>query len=231
MNPKEYVYCALDFSDLNKTINFTNKIYKHVGGVKIGLEFFVKYGLEGVIKIKNFGIPIFLDLKLNDIPNTVKKATENLISLNPKFLTVHLNGGSNMIKEVCKIKKKVKILGVSLLTSLDQKDLIQMGVGINFSDFVLKLTNIGVKSGIDGIVSSPNEVKKLSNKFKKKLIYVTPGIRLDEKNDDQKRVSSPGEAIKNGSSIIVIGRPITMSRQPIKVINKIKDSIRDKIEG
>ena len=118
-----------------------------------------------------------------------------------------------------------------MLTSLDQKDLIQMGVGINFSDFVLKLTNIGVKSGIDGIVSSPNEVKKLSNKFKKKLIYVTPGIRLDEKNDDQKRVSSPGEAIKNGSSIIVIGRPITMSRQPIKVINKIKDSIRDKIEG
>ena len=118
MKPKDYVFCALDFSDLDETLNFANKIYKDIGGLKVGLELFVKYGIEGVLKIQKFGIPIFLDLKFNDIPNTVKKSVENVLKIKPDLMTIHLTGGSKMINEVCKIKGNTKIIGVSLLIVL-----------------------------------------------------------------------------------------------------------------
>ena len=232
MKLKNYVYCALDFSDLNQTLNFTDKIFKHVGGVKVGLEFFVKYGIEGVLKIKNFGIPIFLDLKLHDIPNTVKNTTENILKIQPHLLTIHLTGGSEMIKQVCSIKADTKIIGVTMLTSLDRNDLKACGVEIPESKFVENLTNLGFKSGIDGIVSSPLELTKLKKKFGNSLIYVTPGIRLNEnKKNDQKRVSSPGQAVVNGSSLLVIGRPITNSPNPIKSIEEILGNIRESLES
>jgi len=218
MKLKNYVYCALDFSDLNQTLNFTDKISKHIGGLKIGLEFFVKYGIEGVLKIKRFGVPIFLDLKLHDIPNTVKNTTENIIKIKPHLLTIHLTGGSEMIKQVCRIKRDTKIIGVTMLTSLDKN--------------VENLTNLGLESGIDGIVSSPLELTKLKKKFGNELIYVTPGIRLNEDNkNDQKRVSLPGQAVIDGSSLLVVGRPITMSPNPVKSIEEILENIRESLEG
>ena len=128
MNFKNKIFCALDFSELEQTIQFTNKIKNHIGGIKIGLEFFCKNGPAGVERLKEFELPIFLDLKLHDIPNTVTKAFKNLISLSPDYLTVHLNGGKTMIKELIKYKKKTKLIDVSLLTSLDHKDLKESGV-------------------------------------------------------------------------------------------------------
>ena len=106
MNFKNKIFCALDFSELEQTIQFTNKIKNHIGGIKIGLEFFCKNGPAGVERLKEFDLPIFLDLKLHDIPNTVTKAFKNLISLSPDYLTVHLNGGKRMIEELIKYKKK-----------------------------------------------------------------------------------------------------------------------------
>ena len=230
MKPKDYVFCALDFSDLDETLNFANKIYKDIGGLKVGLELFVKYGIEGVLKIQKFGIPIFLDLKFNDIPNTVKKSVENVLKIEPDLMTIHLTGGSKMINEVCKIKGNTKIIGVSLLTSLDQNDLDNFGLKIPQSQFVHNLSVMGVSSGIDGLVCSPLEVQNLRTKFGNKLIYVTPGIRFNKDNkNDQKRISSPGSAVLSGSSLLVIGRPITESSNPTKIVKKIIKDISEKI--
>ena len=108
MKHKDKIYCALDFTNLITALRFVEKISSHIGGIKVGLEFFMKNGFDGVKKISESGLPIFLDLKLNDIPNTVKKAAENLFELSPEFLSVHINGGIEMLREIISIKKKNK---------------------------------------------------------------------------------------------------------------------------
>lgn len=224
---KKKIFCALDFSDIDQTINFTKIIQPHIGGIKLGLEFFCKNGPEGVEKLKKFELPIFLDLKLHDIPNTVTKAVKNIIKLSPEYLTVHLSGGRKMIEELVEVKKTTKIIGVSMLTSLDKNDLKDFGISCTEELYIENLMKVGVSSKIDGIVTSANEVKKLKEKFNK-LIYVTPGLRLpDENSEDQKRIATPGKAIKNGSSILVIGRTITNSNDPISSIKKIVRNIEN----
>ena len=227
MNTKRFIFCALDFTDLKKTLDFTEIIKNNVGGIKLGLEFFSKNGPQGVEKMKKFGLPIFLDLKLHDIPNTVKQSLKNVLSLEPEFLTVHLSGGYKMIEVLQDIKKQTKIIGVSLLTSLDNEDLKNMGINLKSNEFVEHLVKIGVNAGIDGIVSSAQEVDNLKKKFND-LIFVTPGIRLSsDKTDDQKRTKSPRSAIASGSDLLVIGRPITESKNPVSSINEIINNIEN----
>ena len=227
MNTKSFIFCALDFTDLRKTLDFTEIIKNNVGGIKLGLEFFSKNGPQGVEKIKKFGLPIFLDLKLHDIPNTVKQSLKNVLSLEPDYLTVHLSGGYRMIEILQDIKKQTKIIGVSLLTSLDSEDLKNMGINLDSGEFVENLVKIGVNAGIDGIVSSAQEVGNLKKKFND-LIFVTPGIRLSsDKTDDQKRIDSPRSAIASGSDLLVIGRPITESKNPVNSINEIINNIEN----
>ena len=227
MNTKRFIFCALDFTDLKKTLDFTEIIKNDVGGIKLGLEFFSKNGPQGVEKMKKFGLPIFLDLKLHDIPNTVKQSLKNVLSLEPDFLTVHLSGGYRMIEVLQDIKKQTKIIGVSLLTSLDNEDLKNMGINLKSNEFVEHLVKIGVNAGIDGIVSSAQEVDNLKKKFND-LIFVTPGIRLSsDKTDDQKRTKSPRSAIASGSDLLVIGRPITESKNPVNSINEIINNIEN----
>ena len=227
MNTKRFIFCALDFTDLKKTLDFTEIIKNNVGGIKLGLEFFSKNGPQGVEKMKKFGLPIFLDLKLHDIPNTVKQSLKNVLSLEPDFLTVHLSGGYRMIEALQDIKKQTKIIGVSLLTSLDNEDLKNMGINLKSNEFVEHLVKIGVNAGIDGIVSSAQEVDNLKKKFND-LIFVTPGIRLSsDKTDDQKRTKSPRSAIASGSDLLVIGRPITKSKNPVISINQIINNIEN----
>ena len=227
MNTKRFIFCALDFTDLKKTLDFTEIIKNNIGGVKLGLEFFSKNGPQGVEKMKKFGLPIFLDLKLHDIPNTVKQSLKNVLSLEPDFLTVHLSGGYRMIEVLQDIKKQTKIIGVSLLTSLDNEDLKNMGINLKSNEFVEHLLKIGVNAGIDGIVSSAQEVDNLKKKFND-LIFVTPGIRLSsDKTDDQKRTKSPRSAIASGSDLLVIGRPITESKNPVSSINEIINNIEN----
>ena len=227
MEKKKLIFCALDFTNLQESINFTNKIKNHIGGIKLGLEFFTKNGPDGVEKIKKIGLPIFLDLKFHDIPNTVKQSIKNVLDLSPDYITVHLSGGYQMIKELNDIKRKTKIIGVSMLTSLDDKDLKNMGVNFGKQNFINNLVKIGEKAGIDGIVCSPKEVEYLKKSYKN-LIFVTPGIRLPSENkDDQKRVESPKFAVKAGSDILVIGRSITKSKNPLNTLKKIVQNIND----
>ncbi len=227
MNTKRFIFCALDFTDLKKTLDFTEIIKNNIGGIKLGLEFFSKNGPQGVEKMKKFGLPIFLDLKLHDIPNTVKQSLKNVLSLEPDFLTVHLSGGYRMIEVLQDIKKQTKIIGVSLLTSLDNEDLKNMGINLKSNEFVEHLVKIGVNAGIDGIVSSAQEVDNLKKKFND-LLFVTPGIRLySDKTDDQKRTKSPKSAIASGSDLLVIGRPITESKNPVNSINEIINNIEN----
>ena len=225
METKKYIFCALDFSDLNQSILFTKKIKNHIGGIKLGLEFFTKNGPKGVEKIKEIGLPVFLDLKLHDIPNTVKQSLKNVLDLSPNYVTVHLSGGYKMLEELKDIKKDTKIIGVSMLTSLDDEDLKKMGYNIGQKIFIENLVKSGVEAGIDGIVSSPREVKELKKNYKN-LIFVTPGIRLPSNSrDDQQRMESPRFAVKSGSNILVIGRPITTSKDPLNSIKKIIENI------
>lgn len=230
---KEKLFCAIDLSNLDDSKKFISVIENYVGGLKIGLEFFCKNGPEGVLEIKKFGLPIFLDLKLKDIPNTIKRAATNLMELKPNYLSVHLTGGSKMISEIVSIKNETKILGVSMLTSLDENDLKEFGLKINSKEYVENLAKLGIKSGIDGIVSSAQELSYLKQKINKKnFFYVTPGVRLPNDNsNDQKRIITPGQAIKSGASIIIVGRTVTDSRKPIEAIKEIYNDIEVQLES
>ena len=232
MSFKNKIFCALDFSELEQTLRFTNKIKNHIGGIKIGLEFFSSNGPAGFLEIKKLGIPIFLDLKLKDIPNTVKKSAQNLINLKPDYLSIHLSGGLKMVEEVVSIKNNTKILGVSMLTSLDNSDLKSFGYNLSNLDYVENLAKIGEKAGIDGLVSSAEEIPHLKRCLNNtNMLFVTPGIRLNKnKINDQKRINSPGQAIKNGSKMLIIGRSITQSDNPINSIQYILQDIEKHYE-
>ncbi len=233
MNFKDLIFCAIDFTDIEASKRFISKISNYIGGIKLGLEFFSKNGPQGVLEIKRIGLPIFLDMKLKDIPNTVKQSAKNLIQLNPEYLSVHLSGGYEMLKELVSIKKNTKILGVSMLTSLDNQDLKSFGYMLGDLEYVENLAKIGEKAGIDGLVSSAHEVPYLKEKLKnKKLLYVTPGIRLKgNSSNDQKRIITPSEAVKLGSSMLIIGRSITQSDDPIRSIKKIIKDIEVNFES
>ena len=232
MNPRNFIYCAIDFSDLEQSKKLISKIQKYIGGIKIGLEFFTKNGPTGFLEIQKLGIPIFLDLKLKDIPNTVKKSAQNLIDLKPDFLSIHLSGGLRMVKEVVSIKNNTKILGISMLTSLDNADLKSFGYNSSNLDYVKNLAKIGEKAGIDGLVSSALEIPHLKNNLNNtKMLFVTPGIRFSNNNkNDQKRIISPGQAIDNGSNMLIIGRSITQSSDPINSIKSILQDIEKHYE-
>ena len=227
LSSKNKIFCALDFTELKQTCEFVERIKENVGGIKVGLEFFFKNGIKGVESLKKYNLPIFLDLKLNDIPNTVSRAARNLLELEPEYLTAHLNGGIDMIRSLVDIKLKTKIIGVSLLTSLNDNDLKKFGLKISSKSYVEKLSKIGYEGGVDGMVSSSIEVKDLKNKMPKDFIFVTPGIQLSDTNNDQKRTSSPLEAIKNGSSILIIGRAITNSSNPNQTLKKIISQLEE----
>ena len=232
MNFRNFIFCAIDFSDLEKSKKFISKIQKYIGGIKIGLEFFTKNGPLGFLEIQKLGIPIFLDLKLKDIPNTVKKSAQNLIDLKPDYLSIHLSGGVRMVKEVVSIKNNTKILGISMLTSLDNADLKSFGYNFSNLDYVKNLAKIGEKAGIDGLVSSAHEIPHLKKNLNNtKILFVTPGIRFsNNKKNDQKRINSPSQAINNGSNMLIIGRSITQSSDPISSIKSILQDIEKHYE-
>ena len=193
-------------------------------------KLFLKYSAFKLLELLSSSLFIF-DFKTLLTPAMFIPLSliRNLINLSPAYLTVHLNGGKRMIEGLIEYKKKTKLIGVSMLTSLDQNDLKKSGILCDEMSYVEKLVKIGASSGIDGVVSSPKEVKLLRKKFKK-LIIITPGIRLpDDDKNDQKRIETPGKAIKNGSSLLIIGRTITKSINPISSIEKIIQNIENAI--
>ena len=227
-NLKRSLFCALDFKDPEDAHKLIEKVKEYIDGVKVGLEFFVANGPVEVIKLKKYGLPIFLDLKLHDIPNTVSEAVKSVMKIKPDLLSVHISGGSQMLKEVNSLKKRPKIIGISLLTSLEKQDLKQMGINLSPENYVKKLANIAIKLKLDGIVSSALEAKLIRSICPKKFIIITPGIRLGNNNlADQKRIATPRQAIENGASTLIVGRPIIKSKNPGIVAKKIKNIIEN----
>ena len=222
------IFVAIDTNKIKRAHQIVNQTHKYVYGFKFGLEFFCsKGGREAIKKFKNKNVKIFLDLKKMDISNTVYKAIKSLKDINPDYLTIHTSGGILMMKAAKKaqseINKKLKILGVTILTSLTNKDLKQMGLNTNVETQVQKLARLAKKAKIHGIVCSAHEIKKV-RKISKNFEIIVPGIRISNKVQDQKRVMTPKEALQQGASYLVIGRDITqgnIKKNIIKIVNSL----------
>ena len=216
------IFVAIDTPDLARAIAIAEAVRSHAGGVKLGLEFFSAQGPAGVRRISELGLPIFLDLKLHDIPNTVAKAVEALAELEPAILTVHANGGHEMLLAAKQAAPSAtKVVAVTLLTSLDAADLGDLGIERSPADQVARLAWIARDAGVDGIVCSGAEVAQAKAAWPNGF-FVVPGIRPAGADvGDQKRVVTPASALDDGASVLVIGRPITGAADPARAIMDI----------
>ncbi|MEC7835336.1 MAG: orotidine-5'-phosphate decarboxylase [Pseudomonadota bacterium] len=230
-NISQKIICALDTSNFLVAQKITRKLRNHLGGIKVGKEFFTAHGPDGIKKISKEGLPIFLDLKFHDIPNTVAKAISNIVRLKPSMITIHATGGAEMIKAAVRANKIIAkknnikrpyILAVTVLTSLDKSDMVSLGSEKNIQTLTLRLAKLAKRNGADGIICSPKELKILRFKLGKNFKIVVPGIRPNrKKNDDQKRTMTPKQALDLGADFVVIGRPITESDNPLLAVKKI----------
>jgi orotidine-5'-phosphate decarboxylase len=209
------IYVALDTPDFDRAKSLAENVRNHVGGIKLGLEFFNANGRAGVRDMAKLGLPIFLDLKLHDIPNTVGKAVQALRPLNPAILTVHAAGGRAMMEDAkAAAPSGTKVVAVTVLTSLDANDLTASGIVGSTHDQVSRLTLLAKEAGLDGVVCSGEEVAAAKALWPKGF-FVVPGVRpADGASGDQKRVVTPRQALDRGASVLVIGRPITQARDP-----------------
>lgn len=209
------IFVAIDTPDLERAKAIATSVKGHVGGIKLGLEFFSANGRAGVREMASLGLPIFLDLKLHDIPNTVAKAVQALRPLKPAILTVHAAGGRAMMEDAkAAAPEGTKVVAVTVLTSLDGSDLESIGLDSDPHIQVERLTRLAKEAGLDGVVCSGNEVKA-ARKLWRKGFFVVPGVRpADGQAGDQKRVVTPRAALDAGASILVIGRPITQAKNP-----------------
>ena len=229
MKGNSQVILALDSSDIPSTMEMIEKTKDYIGVYKLGLEFYLAQGKEGVKEIQRrfSGIEIFLDLKLHDISNTIAGACRSIADLSPRFLTVHASGGSKMIVAASSSLPKVEITAVTILTSLDQEALLAMGFKEKIEDLTLALAKNAVNSGAKAIVSSPQEVSFLRKRLGKAVTLITPGVRpLGAERDDQERVMTPRQAIEAGADFVVIGRPITKATDPKQAAGAITASLR-----
>ncbi|MCU6452891.1 orotidine-5'-phosphate decarboxylase [Sphingomonas sp. A2-49] len=209
------IYVAIDTPDIARAKAIATRTRAHIGGIKLGLEFFCAHGQPGVREMAELGLPIFLDLKLHDIPNTVAKAVQALSPIEPAILTVHASGGRAMLEDAkAAAPVHTRVVAVTMLTSLDASDLAATGIGGSAHDQVLRLTDLAHEAGIDGIVCSGAEVAAARAAWPKGF-FVVPGVRpADGPAGDQKRVVTPRAALDAGASILVIGRPITLADDP-----------------
>ena len=225
------IYVSIDTTDVAVAQALAKSLSHTVGGIKLGLEFFVAQGPAGIRQVAQGGLPLFLDLKLHDIPNTVAGAMRGVVDLAPDIVTIHASGGSEMIRaavdsaylEAEKLNvKPPRIIAVTVLTSLDQTALTRMGVTRPVVAQVVELAQMAVEAGADGLVCSPQEVAAIRAALGPKPLLVVPGIRpAGAALGDQKRVMSPAEAMAAGSDILVIGRPITQSPDPVEAAQAI----------
>ena len=220
------IFVAIDTPDVHRAAALTRDVLGVAGGVKLGLEFFCANGDEGVRRIAEREMPIFLDLKFHDIPNTVGKAVEAIAHLEPAILTVHAAGGKAMMQAAkAAAPAGTRIVAVTVLTSLDQSDLGDIGVGSSPDDQVRRLTDLARESGIDGIVCSGAEVAAARASWPGGF-FVVPGVRPAGSDvGDQKRVVTPAQAMDDGASVLVIGRPITAANDPKRAIMDIASTL------
>jgi orotidine-5'-phosphate decarboxylase len=220
------IYVALDTPELEKAKAIATRVRNHVGGIKLGLEFFMANGRHGVHEMAEIGLPIFLDLKFHDIPNTVAKAIQALRPLDPAILTVHASGGRAMLEDAkAAAPTGTKVVAVTMLTSLDPSDLSSICLKPDPHEQVLRLTELARESGVDGIVCSGAEVAAAKAVWPQGF-FVVPGVRpADGHHGDQKRVVTPRGALDAGASILVVGRPITQAEDPDQAARAIEATL------
>lgn len=229
------IFCALDTPSTPDALAQAKTLKGHVAGIKLGLEFFLANGPKAIVEMSGAGLPIFLDLKLHDIPNTVAGAVRSLAPLGVDILTIHTQGGENMMRAAvdsafeaaAKLAiKPPKIIGVTILTSLDNKDLTKIGVNRGVEEQVVGLASLAKESGLDGVVCSPKEIGAIRNNIGSDFKLIVPGIRPEGATvGDQKRVLTPKEAVNAGADILVIGRPITQAKSPADAAIAINESL------
>lgn len=220
------VYLALDLPQLDAARALAERVKAHVGGFKLGLEFFCAHGHHGVHEIAHVGLPIFLDLKLHDIPNTVAGAMQAIHVLEPAIVTVHASGGRAMMEDAkAAAALGTRVVAVTMLTSLDERDLMRTGVSGNAHDQVMRLAELAQSAGLDGIVCSGREVGAVHRQWKDGF-FVVPGLRPDGGAvGDQKRVVTPRQARDDGASVLVVGRPISRADEPLEAARAIEATL------
>lgn len=224
------IYLAVDLPRLEAAEALARKVAGHVGGLKLGLEFFCAHGHHGVHEIAKLGLPIFLDLKLHDIPNTVAAAMQSIHVLEPAIVTIHASGGQAMMEDAkAAAGENCKVVAVTLLTSLDESDMARTGIGGSTHDQVMRLAELAEKSGLDGIVCSGHEVGAVHRQWKNGF-FVVPGLRPADGAaksglGDQKRTVTPREARDSGASVLVIGRPISRAEDPVAAARAIEATL------
>ena len=230
--PKERVFVALDTPAVDRAVDLAGRLKGHVGGIKIGLEFFMAQGLEGArLVMAEAGLPLFLDLKFHDIPNTVAGAVRSVLPLRPLMLNVHAAGGVAMMRAAADAAaeagaERPLVLGVTVLTSLAEEDLAAMGVAGTAEEQVVRLARLTEDCGLDGVVCSAREIMALRGACGPDFKLVVPGIRpAGAAVGDQKRAVTPAEALSLGADILVIGRPITAALDPAEAAVAIAEEM------
>ncbi|MEL7190297.1 MAG: orotidine-5'-phosphate decarboxylase [Pseudomonadota bacterium] len=220
------VYLALDVPQVEPAKALLEKVKAHIGGVKLGLEFFCAHGGHGVHEIAHMGLPIFLDLKFHDIPNTVAAAMQAIHVYEPKIVTIHASGGRAMMEDAkAAAAEGCKVVAVTTLTSLDASDLTDTGIYGSAETQVMRLAELAHSAGLDGIVCSGKEVGKVHAEWKDGF-FVVPGLRpAGSGTGDQKRVVTPRSARDNGASVLVIGRPISRADDPVSAARAIEATL------
>lgn len=220
------VYLALDLPNLEAAKALATRVKSHIGGIKLGLEFFCAHGHHGVHEIAQIGLPIFLDLKLHDIPNTVAAAMHAIRVSEPAIITVHASGGRAMMEDAkAAAANGTRVVAVTMLTSLDERDLKRTGIDGNAHDQVMRLADLARDAGLDGIVCSGQEVRAVHKQWKDGF-FIVPGLRpAGSSIGDQKRIVTPRQARDDGASVLVIGRPISRADDPLQAARDIEATL------
>jgi orotidine-5'-phosphate decarboxylase len=227
MTKSDKIIVALDVATKEKALQLVEKLRDQISFFKIGLQLYTAEGPEIVRAVLSTGAKVWLDLKLHDIPNTVARAVESAANLGVHMLTIHLSGGSEMIRAATAARaNNISILGVSVLTSATEQTLREIGISDEINDQVLRLAKLGVEAEIDGIVASPHEIKLLRAEFGDKIKIVVQGIRPSwAEPGDQKRFMTPRQAVEAGADYLGVGRPITAHSNPRDALTKILDEL------
>jgi len=229
MKAFERIYVALDTTDVTYAVDLAEKLKGLVGGMKVGKEFFTANGPQGVQAIRDVGMPVFLDLKFHDIPNTVAGAIRAAAPIAPHIINVHAQGGPEMLKQAAQAGKDAHIpltIAVTILTALDRDDLEATGVPHSVEDQVVRLARLTQENGLDGVVCSAREIAPIRTVCGPDFKLVVPGIRPAwAAKGDQKRIMTPRDAVAAGADILVIGRPITQADDPVAAARKIAEEL------
>jgi len=223
ISPRDRLIVALDFPAKAKALALVSALAGAVSTYKIGLQLYTAEGPEIIRAVAATGAKIFLDLKLHDIPSTVAKAVAAAGELGVQMLTVHLSGGHAMLSAAVEARSpNLSLLGVTVLTSATLETLSETGVNSGIEEQVLRLADLGQKSGIDGLITSPHEVRILRERLGDQMKLITPGVRPSwAAANDQKRFTTPNEALKSGADYLVIGRPITADPDPRAAVDRL----------